>query len=96
MVHCQGDPSPTCDEIYLPMLLRKVDMYDAMVHDFKNDEFIDNKYIPSEIYFNKIWRKEFKHVKFLKDTRLGFCDTCTKLQAEKQHANPVRRRILMR
>jgi len=79
---CQGDPSPVDDNIYLPQAMRKVDMYASFSEELSG---VDSMTVPSEDCFNKCWAAFFSHVKLPRNTKLGKCSTCTKIdQARKK------------
>ena len=94
VVHCQGDPSPNSNDIYLPMSIVKCVMYEAFVDDCTHDLSLALDQIPSNYMFLKIWREDFDHVKWPKYTKLGKCDVCTKIAVALSHCNPITKREL--
>ena len=94
LVYCQGDPSPCSNEVYLPMSIVKIVMYDTFVEDCSHDLMLSPEDIPSSYMFHKLWRDDFSHVKWPKYTKLGKCDICTKIAVEITHCDAVTKRAL--
>eukprot|EP01103_Thecamoeba_quadrilineata_P009529 TRINITY_DN192_c0_g1_i13.p1 TRINITY_DN192_c0_g1~~TRINITY_DN192_c0_g1_i13.p1 ORF type:complete len:858 (-),score=130.06 TRINITY_DN192_c0_g1_i13:38-2350(-) len=89
-----GDLMPDSPNIHIPRYIRWKDMYAVMISEMA-DQWTE-KMTPKYATFFRCVRTQFPHVKRPRFTRLGKCDTCTRLSQNIQSATSDDQKDLLR